>query len=276
VGRTTQKTTKREDFLDIRVVLEELKERLARSIRADYVTLGGAGEPTLHLRLGELIDGIRSLTDIPIALLTNGTLLHREDVRADCSRADVVLPSLDAGDAAVFEAVNRPARGISIEKLVSGLVQFRREFTGQVWLEVFLIPSLNMDDSQIGKIAGLIERIRPDRIHLNTAVRPAADREIVAASQARLLEIARRLGPTCEVVGTGPSAGSGDCRAELAAADVLSMLKRRPCSIPDICAGLEIPRNEAVKQVSFLREAGLVSTERRGERVYFCFRREPS
>jgi len=274
VGRTTEKTTERRDFLDIGIVLEELRAKLATGVQANYVTVGGAGEPTLHARLGDLIEGIRGLTTIPVALLTNGTLLYREDVRADCGRADVVLPSLDAGDAAVFEAVNRPAPDISIEKLVSGLVQFRQEFRGQIWLEVFLIPAANMDSGQIEKIARLIERIQPDRVDLNTAVRPVAEKEVAPASEASLAEIARRLGPTCEVISAAAATGSCDYQVQQAAPDVLSMLKRRPCSIEDICAGLGIPRNEAIKYVSLLQEAGAVSPERRGERVYFCFRPE--
>jgi len=130
IGRTTQKSTERRDFLDIALVLAELRDRLAEGVVADYITIGGSGEPTLNSRLGELIDGIREMTRIPIAVLTNGTLLYRPDVRADCAKADVVLPSLDAGDATVFNKVNRPAPDISIEKLVGGLRQFREEYSG--------------------------------------------------------------------------------------------------------------------------------------------------
>ncbi|MBN2133448.1 MAG: radical SAM protein [Sedimentisphaerales bacterium] len=270
VGRTTRKTAERGDFLDIEIVLAELREKLAAGVKANYVTVGGSGEPTLHSRLGDLIDGIRTLTDIPVALLTNGTLLYRADVRGDCARADVVLPSLDAGDAEVFAAVNRPIADISIEKLVSGMVQFREEFSGQIWLEVFLIPGVNTDRGQIEKIKSLVERIRPDRVHVNTAVRPVAEKGVEAVPPEQLAEIARRMGASCEVVAGGPGPPSCDDRVEHATADVLSMLKRRPCSIPDICAGLGMTRNEAVKHVSLLQEAGVVIAERRGGQAYFC------
>ncbi len=269
VGRTTTKTAERGDFLDIEAVLAELREKLAAGAKANYVTVGGSGEPTLHSRLGDLIDGIRALTDIPVALLTNGTLLYRADVRGDCARADVVLPSLDAGDADVFAAVNRPTGDISIEKLVSGLVQFREEFRGQIWLEVFLIPGVNTDRDQIEKIKSLVARIRPDRVHLNTAVRPVAEKDVEAVPPERLAEIAGRIGANCEVVASAPAPSACDQHVERATADVLSMLKRRPCSIPDICAGLSMTRNEAVKHVSLLQEAGAVIAERRGGQAYF-------
>ena len=269
VGRTTTKTAERGDFLDIEAVLAELREKLAAGAKANYVTVGGSGEPTLHSRLGDLIDGIRALTDIPVALLTNGTLLYRADVRGDCARADVVLPSLDAGDADVFAAVNRPTGDISIEKLVSGLVQFREEFRGQIWLEVFLIPGVNTDRDQIEKIKSLVARIRPDRVHLNTAVRPVAEKGVEAVPPERLAEIAGRIGANCEVVASAPVPSACDHHVERATADVLSMLKRRPCSISDICAGLGMTRNEAVKHVSLLQEAGAVIAERRGGQAYF-------
>jgi len=269
VGRTTEKTADRDDFLDIEIVLGELREKLSAGVKANYVTVGGSGEPTLHLRLGDLIDGIRELTDIPVAVLTNGTLLYRQDVRCDCAKADVVLPSLDAGDAEIFSIVNRPAPDISIEKLVSGLARFRDEFSGQIWLEVFLISGVNTDDGQIEKIKGLIAGIRPDRVHLNTAVRPVAEKGVAAVPPEQLAEIAARIGANCEVVAAAATPVSCDHRVERSTADVLSMLKRRPCSIPDICAGLGMTRNEAVKHVSLLQEAGAVIAERRGGQAYF-------
>lgn len=271
LGRTTKSSTTRTDFVDIHAVLAEIEAKLKAGLETDYITLGGSGEPTLNSRLGDLIDGIRRLTNVPVAILTNGTLLYRNDVRAECAKADVVAPSLDAGDAAVFEAVNRPNPDITIEKLVSGLERFRDEFRGQIWLEVFLIAGVNTDDKQIEKIKGLIQRIRPDRVHLNTAVRPPAEPNILAVPREALDRIARRIGGHCEVIGEAPAGLSGrhETRAE---ADVISVLKRRPCTIQDICAGLGITRQEAVKYVGHLQGMGMVCSEQRGDVAYFHIR----
>ena len=84
-------TIERKEYIPVEPVLAELKAALAEGLKADYITLAGSGEPTLNSRLGDLIDGIKKLTDIPVAILTNGTLLYREDVRADCIKADVVI-----------------------------------------------------------------------------------------------------------------------------------------------------------------------------------------
>ena len=268
LGRTTEKSTTRRKFVDIQAVVAEVKERLAEGVRADYITIGGSGEPTLNSELGDLIDGLHRVTDVPLAVLTNGTLFYREDVRAECKRADVVVPSLDAGDETVFEAVARPTLDISIEKLVSGLAAFRDEFDGQIWLEVFIVPGMNTSAEQIGKMKELIERMRPDKVQLNTAVRPPAERDVVPASHEVLDSIARQIGGKCEVIADVP-AGSCDRQSRRLSADVLSMLKRRPCSIEDLCAGLGIAADDARTQVRDLEKQGLAVADARGGVVYF-------
>jgi len=275
LGRTTEKSVVRRDFVDIDAVLAEVGDWLKDGGRADHITLGGSGEPTLNLRIGDLVDGIHALTDIPVAILTNGTLFYREDVRADCARADVVVPSLDAGDSAVFETVNRPAPDISIEKLVSGLAAFRDEYGGQIWLEVFMIPGVNTDEEQIEKIKKLSERMRPDKIQLNTAVRPTAEKGIEAAARETLAAIARQIGGGCEVIADVPAA-TCDRRRERVTADVLSMLKRRPCSVEDLCRGLGITPDEARRQVTDLGGRGLIDAESRGEKTYYRARSKAS
>jgi len=271
LGRTTSSSTTRGDFVDITAVLAEIEAKLKAGLEANYITLGGSGEPTLNSRLGELIDGIRRLTNIPVAILTNGTLFYRDDVRVECAKADVVAPSLDAGDAAVFQAVNRPNPDITIEKLVSGLEQFRREFHGAIWLEVFLIAGVNTDAEQIEKIKRLIQRIRPDKVHLNTAVRPAAEPDVLAVPREVLDRIARQIGGDCEVIGEAP-AGLSDRHETRAEAEVISVLKRRPCTVQDICAGLGMSPHEAAKHVGHLQRMGVVCSEHRGDVTYFHIR----
>jgi wyosine [tRNA(Phe)-imidazoG37] synthetase (radical SAM superfamily) len=268
VGRTTEKSTDRRDFLDIEAILAELRDRLAEGITADYVTIGGSGEPTLNSRLGDLIDGIRRITKIPVAILTNGTLLYRPDVRADCAKADVVIPSLDAGDAAVFKKVNRPAPDISIEKLVDGMRLFRSEYSGQIWLEVFLIEGMNTDPEQIAKLKNIIQQTRPDKVQLNSAVRPAAEKGIEAMPEDRLAAIARQIGPNCDVIGAAPPARS-DRHVQHTRADVISMLKRRPCSLQDICTGLGITRTEAMQHLTTLLDSGAFVPESKGSVTYY-------
>jgi wyosine [tRNA(Phe)-imidazoG37] synthetase (radical SAM superfamily) len=268
LGRTTEKTIERKDYVPVEAVLSELRDALKKGLEADFITISGSGEPTLNSRLGELIDGVKKMTSIPVAIMTNGTLLYREDVRADCAKADVVVPSLDAGDEASFQKVNRPHRDISIEKLVDGLVAFRKEFTGRIWLEVFLVEGLNTDIAEIDKIKGLIKRIRPDKVQLNTAVRPTADPAIKKVDAEKLQTIAHLIGLRCEVIADFPLLHS-DKRMHSAAEDILSMLKRRPCSLDDICSGLGIHRNEALKHITDLQHRRLIDSEVKNGRTFF-------
>jgi wyosine [tRNA(Phe)-imidazoG37] synthetase (radical SAM superfamily) len=268
LGETTEKTLERKDYVPVKAILAELKERLPRGVKADFITIGGSGEPTLNSQLGELIDGIKKITDIPVAILTNGTLLYRQDVRADCAKADVVLPSLDAGDEQTFQKINRPHKDISIEKLIEGLLAFRNEFAGQIWLEVFFVEGLNTGTEQIAKIKTATERIRPDKIQLNSAVRPTAEPNVKRLDAGKLQVIAEELGEKCEVVADTSPAQLGrdvECKAE----NLLSMLKRRPCSLNDICSALAISRNEALKYITHFQQQGLIHSEEKNGITFF-------
>jgi len=268
LGETTDKTLERKDYVPVEAVLAELKDKLAEGLEADFITISGSGEPTLNSRLGELINGIKKITDIQVAILTNGTLLYRQDVRADCARADVVLPSLDAGDEQTFQEINRPHSGLSIEKLIEGLLAFRNEFAGQIWLEVFFVEGLNTSTEQIAKIKAAIERIRPDKIQLNSAVRPTAEPNVKRLDAGKLQVIAEEMGEKCEVVADVSPAQLGrdvECKAE----NLLSMLKRRPCSLNDICSGLGIARNEALKYITHFQQQGLIDSEEKNGIIFF-------
>jgi len=202
-------------------------------------------------------------------------------VRADCAGADVVLPSLDAGNEQTFRKINRPHPGLSIEKLIDGLCAFRDEFAGQIWLEVFLVEGFNTDTEQITEIKNAIERIRPDKIQLNTAVRPTAEPGVKKLQDKKLEDIAQQLGEKCEVVasscivpvpsGTKPNTQS--CpraqRRDDIRNTILSMLKRRPCSLTDISSGLGINRNEVLKYITQFQQQGVVDSQRKDGTTFF-------
>jgi len=272
LGGTTEKTVERKEYVSVEAVLTELKNRLSTGLQADYITISASGEPTLNSGLGELIAGIKKITDIPVAVLTNGTLLYRQDVRADCAKADLVLPSLDAGDEQTFRKINRPHKDISIEKLIAGLCAFRNEFAGPIWLEVFLVGGFNTDTGQIDKIKDAVNKVRPDRIQLNTAVRPTAEPGLKELSREKLQEIAAKLGDRCEIIASYvervPLCGSHGLQNDIRNT-ILSMLKRRPCSINDICSSLGIHQNEALKYIADFQQQGVVGSEQKDGITFF-------
>ncbi len=271
LAETTEKTVMRKEYVPVERVLNQFKERLANGLQADFITFSGSGEPTLNSSLGKFIERIKEITDIPVAILTNGTLLYLPEVRADCAKADVVLPSLDAADEQTFHKINRPHPDISFKNLILGLCAFRNEFAGRIWLEVFLLEGINTSPGQIEKIADAVKRICPDKIQLNTAVRPTADPTVKKVEPEKLQEIAKLLGPNCEVVADfSPLCHRKNLQTK--AEYVLSILKRRPCSLEDICAGLGIQPSEALKYINHFQHKGIIVSEQKEGRLFFSAR----
>ena len=273
LGKSSEKTTERKAYVDVDELLGELKDRIDARLKADYITISGSGEPTLNSQLGEIIDGIKKITDIPVAVLTNGTLLDDAAVRSDCAKADVVLPSLDAGDEEVFEKINRPAKNITLEKLVAGICEFRREFKGQIWLEVFFVEGFNTDNEQIEKIADLIKKIAPDKVQLNTAVRPTFEKGVKKIEADRLKQIAERLNCGAEVV-TSFSRAAGSNEMQIEVETVLSILKRRPCTVDDVCSAMQIKKLEALKHITKLLFDGEIIESEKSGAVYYSAKQQ--
>ncbi|MFW6066287.1 MAG: radical SAM protein [Planctomycetota bacterium] len=271
LGRTTNKTVERREWVPLDTALAELKEKLPT--RPDYITLSGSGEPTLFSRLDELIDGIRAMTDIPVAVLTNGSLLWQEEVRRQIADAHLVVPSLDAGNEGMFCAINRPHESIPFDRMLEGLVQLRSEYRGLYWLEVFLLAGHNAIDSEIDHIVECVERISPDRVQLNTATRPTAEDYAVMVDRRRMEGIASRFDPAAEVIADyrGVHASS---EFEAGREGVLEMVSRRPCSLDDIADGLGMHRNEAVKYVEDLDAAGLIEKRYTGGKLFYSAKRQ--
>jgi len=266
LGRTTHKTIERREWFPLEQIVAQVPARLAS--RPDYITLSGSGEPTLYARIGELIARIKALTDIPVAVLTNGSLLWQAEVRRQLQEADLVIPSLDAGDEALFQAVNRPHEAITFDRMLDGLIAFRQEFQGAYWLEVMVVGGYTGTVDQIGRLADCVRRIQPDRIQLNTVTRPPAEQEAAAVSPERLKYFCTLFQPEAEVIADFRAVHQ---QAEFVASrnEVLTLLQRRPCSLADIAAGLGMHENEVVKYLEELRVSGaieLVATA--GKRFY--------
>jgi wyosine [tRNA(Phe)-imidazoG37] synthetase (radical SAM superfamily) len=268
VGRTTRKTTKREQFMAASDIIAEVRAKLKTVPRPDYITLSGSGEPTLHAGIGEIIDGIQRITDAPVAVMTNGSLFYDPEVRRACLHADLILPTLDAGDEETFQAINRPAAGLTLARIAEGLEALRREYSGQIWLEVFLVEGVNSSPEQVRKIGAIAERIRPDRIQLNTAVRPTAEPNVKALSEAALTELAKLLGPKAEVIADFRRPQEAP-RTESRGAEVLDMIRRRPVTVADIAAGLGIAPETAAARVQELLVEKLITRERRGGKEFY-------
>jgi len=266
LGRTTNKTIQRKEWVPIDIVVDQLKTKL--SSKPDYITLSGSGEPTLYSRLEDLISRIKDITDIPVAVLTNGSLLWLPEVRSALKSADLVVPSLDAGSSQIFQYVNRPHSDITFSQMLDGLVKFRNEYNGKYWLEVFLLAGVTTPETEINRLKTCISSMQPDKVQVNTVTRPPAEGFAEPVPQKQLQIITKKLYEKAEVIADYSNVHKQqDFSAQRQ--DVLTLLKRRPCSIGDIAAGLGLHRNEVVKYVEELSLEGKIEAKPQNQQLYY-------
>ncbi len=266
LGKTTNKTVEKKEWVPLEEVIQELKEKVKK--KPDYITLSGSGEPTLYNSVEELIDEIHKISALPIAVLTNGSLLWEPEVRQSLLGADLVVPSLDAGDESLFQAVNRPHESLCFEQILEGLITFRQEFEGQYWLEVFLLAAHTALDSEVSKIISSAAKIQPDRIQLNTATRPTAEDYAYKVSLERMMELAARFHPSAEVIADYRGIHS-ESEFEGGREDILEILRRRPCTVEDIAVGISMHRNEVIKYIEELNQKRLLNSKITNGRIYY-------
>ncbi len=264
IGRTAATQTERRSFYDPGEIVEQVKERVKKGDRIDHVTLSGSGEPTLNADIGRIIGMLKAEIKLPLAVITNGSLLWQPDVRRDIAAADVVLPSLDGPDQATLERVNRPHPSVRIERVLEGLRAFRRAYAGKLWLEIMLIKNINTARHVMELFGQILPGINADRVQLNTVTRPPADADARPLSSSRLAAIARNLGPACEVI-------AGFERRQTAADDdwaatVLATLGRRSLTLDDIVqtTGLSIAKvRQGLKKLVEEKRIRAVTFDRR-------------
>lgn len=268
LGRTTSKTTERKDYVPAGIILEQLRVRLDEVPEPDYVTISGSGEPTLNSELGAVIAGIRGITDTPIAVITNSSLLGEPEVAEACMQADLIVPSLDAADEETFRRINRPCRELELEMVVDGIASFSADYGGSIWLEVFIVDGVNSSLEHAGRMGDLVERIGPDRVQLNTAVRPTAESYARPVDADRLEELASILGMGAEAIEPLPHLRVIES-SKVFPEQVLQLVRRRPCSIDDISKALGVNLIEASKMLAGMERKGLLATESRAGKIYY-------
>jgi wyosine [tRNA(Phe)-imidazoG37] synthetase (radical SAM superfamily) len=267
LGQTTHRTIVRSEYYPLDEIISELKDWIKSGAEADYITLSGSGEPTLHTGFGEILKFIRENSKIPTVVLTNGTLLNRPEVRDAACLADIVKVSLSASDQSSYEWVNRPHPELRFEQLIEGQKALRAQFQGELWMEVFLINGMNSMPAAVKKVAGIASEIRPDRIHLNTSVRPPAEDFVAAVPKDRLASLAGYFCPPAEtIMDFNGTLASGTFSNQDA---IYSMLKRRPCTADEIAVAFGLHVNEVFKYLGNLLQKNRIRVIRKSNTVYY-------
>jgi wyosine [tRNA(Phe)-imidazoG37] synthetase (radical SAM superfamily) len=267
VGPTTCQTRERFSY-QTEAIIQEMADYLkAPGVRPDIITLAGSGEPTLNQGLGRIIREIKAMSQIPVAVLTNGALLYLPEVRRELAAADVVLPSLDAAREETYRAINRPLPELSLESLLEGLTAFRREYRGRLWLEVMLLKGLNDTEEGLTLLRQAIQKIAPDKIQLNTAVRPGVEATAAPLDAGEMQAAAVFLGGPVEVIAAFDREDIVGIPGQ--DEDFVDMLSRRPMTAPDLAKALGLPLVQVVARLKRLQDAGRISHNRYHDQEFY-------
>jgi len=262
VGKTTTLTLDRKEYIRYDEVVTELEHYFHNNPDPDYITFSGYGEPTLNIRIGEIIQFIKQIKPaIPIAILTNGTLLYDKKVREELMKADVVLPSLDAATDKVFRKINRPQKQLKIEDYIQGLIDFRKEFKGKIWLEVFILPGYNDDERELNALKKTILKIAPDSVQLNTLDRPGTKEGLRAATKnelQRIIDLWKM--ENVQIISAATERKDIQSYRKDAETAILETIARRPCTLVDLSKILGIHVNEINKYLGVLEAEDKIET----------------
>lgn len=288
INRAPQLSCQRSEHVPTEVILAEIDELLADEARVrdlDVFTITASGEPTLHTGIGRIIRHIKEKTDKPVAILTNGSQLHLQEVQDDLMAADIVIPSLDAARQESFRRVNRPAKcSADLETIIQGIADFSRKFSGEIWLEILLVENINDTPEDVTALQKAILRIRPSRVQLNTVARPPYESFAKPLTQKRMAEIKQEIvkkydKPVDILAGSKDNemTESGKKREESAEiipparveAEISEMLLRRPCTASDIAATLNINLESAAEILKDMENRGCLTVKIHGGKKYY-------
>lgn len=253
-GATTDLTLERKEYVPYDMVVRELQYYLNNNQSPDYITFSGSGEPTLNSRIGNVLDYIiKKYPNIPVAVLTNGSLFFNPQVRKEILNADLVLPSLDAASDLCFRKINRPFHSLDIDKYIQGLVDFRKEYTGKIWLEVFILPGYNNNKQELLLLKKACLKINPDRIQINTLDRPGTVQNLQAAERQELQEIVKLWHlDNVEIIAAAPKRKQIKSYRKDIETAIIETISRRPCTLDDLIEILGLHINEINKYLAVL------------------------
>ncbi|MCD4746828.1 MAG: radical SAM protein, partial [Bacteroidales bacterium] len=270
-GPTTKLTLERKEYILYDKVVEELDNYFSNNPAPDYITFSGSGEPTLNSRIGDVLQFIKSKkTNIPVAVLTNGTLFYQKQVRTELLSADVVLPSLDAASDLSFRKINRPFHKLNIQEYIQSLQDFRNEYKGKIWLEVLIIPGYNNSKTELKLLKEALIKIRPDSIQLNTLDRPGAISDIRAATKIELQQIADYWNlDNVEIIASAPQRKDIKSYREDIETAILETIYRRPCTLNDLAKILGTHINEINKYLDVLEADDKIESVRQERGLFY-------
>ncbi len=271
VGKTTKLTLERKEYVKFDKIKEELIHYFNNNPDPDYITFSGSGEPTLNIFIGEIIQFIKQKKpDIPIAVLTNGTLFYNKNIRKELLNADVILPSLDAATEDVFKKINRPIKDLNFNEYIKGLIDFRKEFKGKIWLEIFILPGYNDDENELTELKNMILKIKPDSVQLNTLDRPGTLPNLVSATKQELEKIVNFFNlDNVEIIAISQKRKNLQSYRNDKESAIIETIERRPCTLEDLSEILGLHINEINKYLDVLESDNKIEAIRQDRGIFY-------
>lgn len=271
VGKTTKLTLDRKEYIKADKVKAELESYFKDNPDPDFITFSGYGEPTLNSAIGEILAFIKQLRpNLPLAVLTNGTLFTDKEVRTSLLKADVVLPSLDAASEEVFQKINRPAPGLKAADYIQGLIDFRGEYNGKIWLEVFILPGYNDAPEELVRLKEIIRKIEPDSVQLNTLDRPGTIMNLQPASHEALQQIVDNWDmPNVQIIASSKERKESQSYRTDVETAIMETISRRPCTLDDLANITGLHVNEINKYLDVLSGAGTIEAVEQKRGVFY-------
>ena len=267
VGKTTDRKIQTTSFVDISEVIDELRDVLTKT-SSDVITLAGSGEPTLNKDIGYVISEIKKLTSIPLTLLTNGSLLWNRKIREKVQDVDILIPTLSSVYAETHKRIHRPHPDLKLDDIIRGLKEMRKEYKKDYFLEVVLLAGLNDSERELSGLLKVINEISPDRVQLNTVVRPPSDPAALSLSNERLEEIKNYLGGNTEIIAASPLKSRKNI-SDSKIDRIIEMARRRPVTAGDILNSLNLQQDETERLIKELKIKGRIKEQKHDGNLFY-------
>ena len=274
-GATTDLTMRRDEYVPTKQVIDELDSVIESGVKPDFITFSGAGEPTLHTGIGQIIAHIKAKhCPCKICLLTNSSTLPDKELAQSLVDVDLIVPSLDGSNQEEFERITRPAKGLKLEDVVEGIANFKRISKAAMWLEIFIVPGINDNPESARRFRDLVARIKPDKVQLNSLDRPGTEKWVTVPSRESLDAMAAIIGEAAPVESVGRRVGAVQTKAPTLSASELNsaiteMVLRRPCTAEDVAMTLGVTAEMAKNHLERMEREGLLIEERGTRGVFY-------
>ena len=285
LGGTINKVSKPEEF-EAKVSTSDVERDLKKALCAidvnslDYITFSGTGEPTLNLELGKIIRSVKEIAKgIPVAVLTNASLVSREDVRANLAEADFIVAKLDAPHKALLKAINRPAGGLTLESTIDGLKRLRSQKKGKLALQLMFLKTTqgsesNAEPQNIDLLVELVRKIGPDEVQINTPIRPPSEKYALPLSEREIDEIAAKFREALKDVKvlawTAPKViAKAKREVKDVKGEIVAILERRPCRFQDLVKVLGVDEETINLCIEQLRASKIIAAARHHGEVFY-------